>query len=1400
MFFIQPRRSRIMTRARWFTILEWTLFIAFFVTQVAQAQTTVSISPATKNAVPGSVVTLNVRVDGVTNLHLYHVILQFDRTMLRLESVSNGTFFPGTFFIYSPSTLPSDTARYLTVDDALTGTQTSSGSGTFFAVQFRALQEGVSAVSLMEVVLRDDANQNISHSVVHGSVTGTYPSVVWVSPLYTPGSAGGHDYGFDAFQTMTTGISSVADNGTVNVLSGTYREQLYINKNISLLGAGASGTLIVPPVAVMSQPFLPSRQERPIIGVDSLGTNVIIDGFTVDGEGAGDTQVYLAGIQYFKSSGIIRNCTVKRIRSTPFNGAQMFVPILVNHDYPRTYAHSVEIHHDSVYDFGKTGIVVNHPGALANLHHNVVTGQGPTPLNAQNGIQLGFGATGTMAFNVVSRLSYTGAGAASSSLLLVGTAGISDIHHNTVTDGQVGAYLSQDGSPAGACNATIHVNTFTASAIGTGTSEFYGMIAYSMGTSLTAGPDANRTLRLASPFRSEENPEAPAGNQPLASMGVTLTGNTFSSLTPALGVGVYLLAENTSVQTLTADSNSFSAYAAGVVTDKDPGAALNTTWRENRFSGNGHGMYDLTGTLQDARRNWWGNAAGPRDAKTLPGTPNYNNPAGLGDSVTAFIDYNPWYTDAPLTTLSYYPLTVTTVGSGTVTRSPDTSAYLYFTDVVLTAIPGPNHHFVGWSGDTVTSVNPVTVKITGNRNITATFAIDQHALTVNVIGGGHVDRAPDQPLYDHGTPVTLTAVPDPTYAFVGWSGDTTAGSNPLVLPMTGPRTVTATFAINVFPLVTNVVGNGTVRRTPDQASYAYGTPVGLKAIPATGYHFVQWTGDTTSTADSLYLIITGPRNFTAQFAINTYALNVTVNGSGAVTKTPDQLLYDHGTPVGLKATPGVGYHFAGWSGDTTATADSLYVFMTGNRTYAATFSIDVYPINITTVGSGTVTRVPNQPGYGFGTTVTLTAVPGGSYSFVGWTGDTVTTANPIAVTVWGPVNLTANFIGDRFVSVPPESLLLKNPVNLRLLRPARPGHDLYPSWTNLLSEVVTQGGFQPRSSESDSAGGMVIGLSFMSGSGSKWRPNRDSARVHGWVRLTKWRSTRHDGTGFNTIQRTLEDRSGQHTGRSRGLDILTVSLTPPARVLAGEKRILPPKRHNNKLFAELVALKLSIAASQLGKCPLGFGELIFQQPGHAFHGLTIREISAHTDSLMTYWQGRSFAEYDSMYSVISRINRAFVAPLDTASWAGSGQLVLNGQVSIGTVSFLQSPAVPPIILPRTTDERENEDEFDETDFEDGSGAPVAAILLQNYPNPFNPSTTVEFVLHGPSLVTVTVFDVLGREVARLMDAEDLDEGEHTVEFYAGGLASGTYLYRIEARDVVDGTLSVVQTQKMMLLK
>ncbi len=88
--------------------------------------------------------------------------------------------------------------------------------------------------------------------------------------------------------------------------------------------------------------------------------------------------------------------------------------------------------------------------------------------------------------------------------------------------------------------------------------------------------------------------------------------------------------------------------------------------------------------------------------------------------------------------------------------------------------------------------------------------------------------------------------------------------------------------------------------------------------------------------------------------------------------------------------------------------------------------------------------------------------------------------------------------------------------------------------------------------------------------------------------------------------------------------------------------------------------------------------------------------------------------------------------------------------------------------------------------------PGGVTIEQNYPNPFNPSTQIRFSLSKPSHVKLAVYDMLGREVARLAD-EEMDAGYHSVTWNARNVSSGVYIYKLSAG-------SFVQVKRMILMK
>lgn len=96
------------------------------------------------------------------------------------------------------------------------------------------------------------------------------------------------------------------------------------------------------------------------------------------------------------------------------------------------------------------------------------------------------------------------------------------------------------------------------------------------------------------------------------------------------------------------------------------------------------------------------------------------------------------------------------------------------------------------------------------------------------------------------------------------------------------------------------------------------------------------------------------------------------------------------------------------------------------------------------------------------------------------------------------------------------------------------------------------------------------------------------------------------------------------------------------------------------------------------------------------------------------------------------------------------------------------------------------------DIEDDIGFPNKYELRQNYPNPFNPSTKISYSLAEKGFVTFKVFDILGKEIATIVNKEQ-GQGNYSIDFDASNLASGVYLYKLQAG-------IFVSTKKMLLMK
>jgi len=312
-----------------------------------------------------------------------------------------------------------------------------------------------------------------------------------------------------------------------------------------------------------------------------------------------------------------------------------------------------------------------------------------------------------------------------------------------------------------------------------------------------------------------------------------------------------------------------------------------------------------------------------------------------------------------------------------------------------------------------------------------------------------------------------------------------------------------------------------------------------------------------------------------------------------------------------------------------------------------------------------------------------------------------------------------------------------------------------PNIANVRDELFACGAFA-------STQGLVVGV-----------PRSDSARRYGWARIPMSIEMFH----------SVQDPSGYHDGPPRGFDKFDRS----RKAFVGEQKRVRPLRYNNRLFADLLVLKFNIALSAMQMTPIGFGELRYREPGSPFNNYLVREIAAKADSAMTFWT-KNAAWYAVLDTTIARINASFSGRLDTTSWCES--LKISGVRDLTAVTFMEkSEAVPSVIAPLASSV--------------GADLPVAAELHQNYPNPFNPTTTIEFELADPSIVTLKVYNVLGEEVATLIYGKRLDDGIQQADFDASNLASGIYFYRLVASTIgEEGNPGhqFTQVRKMMLVK
>jgi len=362
-------------------------------------------------------------------------------------------------------------------------------------------------------------------------------------------------------------------------------------------------------------------------------------------------------------------------------------------------------------------------------------------------------------------------------------------------------------------------------------------------------------------------------------------------------------------------------------------------------------------------------------------TPQVVNHGGSGTAVTAvadphyhFVQWSDARTDNPRQdtnvtaditvtatfAIDRYDITCNVVGNGTCTADPATVDHGSTSDITVT--PASGWHIVSVI-DSEEGPKPgsyTTTPVTANRTVTATFAINTYDITCNVVGNGTCVAGPAT--VEHGSTSDITVTPASGWHIVSVI-DSEEGAKPgsyTTTPVTGNRTVTATFAINTYDITCNVVGSGTCSANP--ATVDHGDTSDITATPAVGWHIVSVVDSEEGPKPGSYTTtpVTANRTVTATFAINTYDITCNVVGNG--TCVADPATVDHGDTSDITVTPAIGWHIVSVVDSEEGSKPGSYTTtpVTANRAVTATFEMDPLPPVVTSfaINSGAATTMP----------------------------------------------------------------------------------------------------------------------------------------------------------------------------------------------------------------------------------------------------------------------------------------------------------------------------------------------------------------------------------------------------------------------------------------------------------
>jgi len=266
-----------------------------------------------------------------------------------------------------------------------------------------------------------------------------------------------------AYTSIQAAVNGASSGDTIRICPGVYVEQVSIDKSLTL--TAESGAILMPSSLQANSTSLYDGSPLAVALLVTNTTGVTISGLIVDGTNNAISECPppdLFGIAFQNASGTIAHSTVRNFKLTAaYNGCQSGTGILVQSG--GGLSSKVTIETSSIHDFQKNGITADEVGTSVVINSNTVTGVGPTTGAAQNGIQIGYGATGSITNNTVTNNVWSPCTAvatctAFATNILVYQSDNITLTNNVVSVSQVGIFVAAN-------NATLTGNRSSANSV-----------------------------------------------------------------------------------------------------------------------------------------------------------------------------------------------------------------------------------------------------------------------------------------------------------------------------------------------------------------------------------------------------------------------------------------------------------------------------------------------------------------------------------------------------------------------------------------------------------------------------------------------------------------------------------------------------------------------------------------------------------------------------------------------------------------------------------------------------------------------------------------------------------------------------------------------------------------------